>query len=351
MKKEQAIVLTAGLLDDSFAKTAHGLIRGTDRFQIVSIIDEKFHGQDAGEVMDGKFVNIPVFSSIQAYLDTSAFTPKYCIVGVAFPGGKMPESMKEDLKFALKNKMGVVNGLHSFLSDDPEFVQLAADNNVELIDIRKPRPRHELNFWSGEIYNIKTPIIAVLGTDCALGKRTTTRFLMECCRMNQIKAEMIYTGQTGWMQGYPYGFILDSTVNDFVGGEIEKAIVNCSNALDPDVIFLEGQSSLLNPSGPCGSEFILSGNAKGVILQHAPGRTCYIDTPKPMDPIEKHITLIEAYGAQVLGITLNSEAMSLSDIQQYQSELSERLALPVVLPLENGVEELLPVIRQFLEEN
>ena len=55
-------------------------------------------------------------------------------------------------------------------------------------------------------------------------------------------------------------------------GELEHAIVSCWEEAHPDLILLEGQSSLRNPSGPCGSEFLLSGGARGVILQHAPGR-------------------------------------------------------------------------------
>ena len=65
-------------------------------------------------------------------------------------------------------------------------------------------------------------------------------------------------------------------LNDFVSGEIERAILECVDKSRPDLILIEGQSSLLNPSGPCGSEIILSGNAKGIILMHDPGRECFI---------------------------------------------------------------------------
>ena len=54
MEKSNAIVITGGYLDSSNAKTAHGLIRGTDRFKIVGFIDHKSAGKDAGEVLDGK---------------------------------------------------------------------------------------------------------------------------------------------------------------------------------------------------------------------------------------------------------------------------------------------------------
>ena len=83
---------------------------------------------------------------------------------------------------------------------------------------------------------------------------------------------MVYTGQTGWLQGYPHGFIFDATPNDFVCGELEGAILECARELEPEVIFIEGQAALRNPAGPCGSEMIISAGASGVILQHAPAR-------------------------------------------------------------------------------
>ena len=61
------------------------------------------------------------------------------------------------------------------------------------------------------------------------------------------------------------------------------------------MILIEGQSSLRNPSGPCGAEFLLSGNCKGVLLQHAPGRE-YFDGLENLEslipPIEEEIELI-----------------------------------------------------------
>ena len=68
--------------------------------------------------------------------------------------------------------------------------------------------------------------IAILGTDSAVGKRTTA-WLIWCRRWRGCgyRAEMIGTGQTAWMQGARYGMILDSLVNDFVSGEIEHAVL------------------------------------------------------------------------------------------------------------------------------
>ncbi len=350
MNKEKAIVLTNGMLDSVNAKTAHGLLRGTARFEVLALIDYKCAGQDAGEVLDGKHRNVPVYASVEDYFAQGGEQPVWCVIGVALPGGKLPDDFRGELKNAIQHKCSIVCGLHTFLSEDPEFVRLAEEEGVRLLDVRKPKPRNELKFWNGDIYKVKKPIIAVLGTDCAIGKRTTCRFIMEMCQLNNIHAEMIYTGQTGWMQGYKHGFIFDSTVNDFISGELEKAVVECAEQSNPDIILLEGQSALRNPSGPAGSEYLLSANAKGVILHHAPGRECYEGTEEfhcKIFPIESEIELIKMYGSEVLAVTLNGEHMTLDELKSFRDNLQQKLGIPVVLPLEEGVEGLLPVIKNY----
>lgn len=351
MQNEKAIILTHGMLNTPFAKTAHGLLRGTERFEILAVIDHKQAGKDAGEILDGKGRNIPIFASVEDYFLHTQEHPEWCVVGVALPGGKLPDDFREELKDAIRHKLSIACGLHTFLSEDNEFMRLAAQEGVRLLDVRKPKPRTELKFWSGEIYTVKTPIIAVLGTDCAIGKRTTCRFLMEMCQRHDLYAEMIYTGQTGWMQGYKYGFVFDSTVNDFISGEMERAVVACARESNPDLILLEGQSALRNPSGPCGAEYLLSANAKGVILHHAPGREFYEGTEEigiRIPPVESEIDLIKAYGSEVIAITLNGEHLTLEALQSYRDELQAKLDIPVVLPLEEGVEKLLPTIKNFI---
>ena len=350
MQSSNAIVLTNGMLNSPFAKTCHGLLRGSDRFQTLAVIDDQFAGQDAGEVMDGQHLGIPVFESVEAFFHTGFEKPKYLVVGVALPGGVLPDAFQAAILTAIENGLSIVCGLHKFLSDDPVFAEAAKKAGVELIDLRKARPRQELQFWTGEIYTVKAPIIAVLGIDCAVGKRTTCRFLMEMCRENGIPTEMIYTGQTGWMQGYPHGFILDSTINDFIGGEMERAIVNCYKASKPELILLEGQSALRNPTGPCGAEFLLSGNAKAVVLQYTPGRAHYEDTKVPLPSLESEIALIEAYGAQVLAITLNNEALTEAEWRHYQRDIQAKTSLPCIHPLVEGVESLLPIIKKYMKK-
>ena len=346
-----AIILANGFLDTDYAKTSHGLIRGTERYEILAVIDPKCAGKDAGVVTDNIKRNIPVFESIASMKQEVGRKADYGIVGVATKGGVIPDGLMRDIADSIKEGITIVNGLHQYLSDKPELVKLSKEYHVPLLDIRKPKPASELKFWTGEITNVNTPIIAVLGTDCSLGKRTTARFLRDGIRKAGLSSEMIYTGQTGWLQGGDYGFIFDSTLNDFVSGELEHAIVSCYREIDPDIIILEGQAALLNPSGPCGSEFIISGNARGVVLQHSPDREYYSGWENfklKIPPIEQNIHLVESLGAKVLAITLNTKDIPYKKAKQYQKEYQHDLQIPVALPVEEGVESLIPVLKDYI---
>ena len=348
--KPKAIVLTDGMLHQTDAKTAHGLIRGTDRYEIVAVIDSVHAGKDAGEVLDGNHRNIPVFANVEAAI-AAIDEIRYCIIGIATIGGKLPPHFIPTLESCIRHYISLVNGLHDFLNDIPLLVQLAKEYKIELIDVRKPKKRTELHFWNADIFKVDVPIIAVIGTDCALGKRTTCRLVMEACAVEGINAQMIYTGQTGWLQGGQYGFIFDSTLNDFISGELEHAIVSCWKETQAAVIFIEGQSSLRNPSGPCGSELLVSGNAKQVILVHAPKRQYYDDLQAwgNIHSLTSEIELIKMYGSTVIAVALNTEHCSTAEALDFQQQYEAELQLPVVLPLHQGVKKLIPYIQLMIK--
>ncbi|MEY2793048.1 MAG: hypothetical protein RJA76_1040 [Bacteroidota bacterium] len=344
-----ALILTNGILEHSDAKTAHGLIRGTERFTILGVIDDpKNSGKDAGEVLDGKHRNIPIFANLQEALEKTDQI-RYLIIGVATVGGILPDAMIAIIQEAIRAGISIVNGLHDYLTDRPEIAHLAIEYQVELIDIRKPKSRKDLHFWSGDILKISTPIIAVMGMDCAMGKRTTARLIRQACAKNKLKAEMIYTGQTGWLQGGTYGFIFDSTLNDFVSGELEHAILTCVKEEKPDYILLEGQASLRNPSGPCGLEFLISGQAKAVVLLFAPKRK-YFDNEEHwgiIPSVESEIELIEKFGSKVIALAINTENCTIEEAFAYQKQFEDLTGLPVLLPLEEGVEKIIPILKEL----
>jgi len=350
--KPNAIVLTDGMLHESDAKTAHGLIRGTERFTICAVIDSIHAGKDAGEVLDGKHRNIPILSNIEEAV-RQIIDIQYCIIGIATVGGVLPKDFLPVIKSCIFQGMSIVNGLHEYLTDFPDLVHAANDSGVQLIDVRKPKNKKDLHFWSGEIFSVKSPVIAVLGTDCALGKRTTCRYVIQACHHAGLNAQMIYTGQTGWLQGGKYGFVLDSTLNDFISGELEHAIISCWKDTHPDIILIEGQSALRNPSGPCGAELLVSGSAKYVILVHAPKRQYYEHTESwgAIHSLKSEIELIRMYDSQVIAIAINTEDCTEDEAIHFQTIYEKELNVPVLLPLQQGVNSIIPILKNIVSRD
>ncbi len=146
-------------------------------------------------------------------------------------------------------------------------------------------------------------------------------------------------------------FVFDSTLNDFISGEMEHAVVQCWEEAKPDIIFIEGQSALRNPTGPAGAEWIVSAAADGVVLQHNPARKQYKDfefypayLPDPKD----EIALIKMYGAPTVALTLNTAKMTEHDAREYAVKYERELGIPVVLPLEDGVDRIVAVCKNMI---
>jgi uncharacterized NAD-dependent epimerase/dehydratase family protein len=353
-----AVVLAPGAFASDRAKTAHGLCRGSDRFDVVGVIDATTAGQDAGAVLEGRSNGIGIFASLADALAGAPRRPDTCIVGMAVAGGMMSPAIKALLCEAGEAGLTLVNGLHELCADDPDIVAAAGRGGGRIVDLRRPRPVKQLRFWNGDIARVRAPRLAVLGTDCSLGKRTTARLLVQACRAAGVHAEMIYTGQTGWMQGGRYGFVLDSTPNDFVAGELEGAIVACDEQQRPDLIVIEGQSALRNPSGPCGAELMVSAGAHAVILQHAPARKFFKGHPGwEIPPIDEELELVRLYGARVLALALNGDRCVPAGLADEARRLEARLAVPVVRPLADRDDDspgpemakLVPLVQRYLE--
>ncbi len=349
---QTAAILTLDRFQTSDAKTAHGLVRGPSRFRVLAVLDAAASGRDAGEVLDGRARGIPVLPDLAALLASGA-RPDWCVVGVATSGGVLPPALRAPIADALRRGIGVVNGLHEVLAEDSELAALAAASGAQIVDLRRPKRRAELHFWTGAIRQVRAPRIALLGTDCALGKRTTSQVLVAALRERGLSAEMIYTGQTGWLQGARFGFVLDATPNDFVSGELEHAIVAADAELRPDVLVLEGQSALRNPSGPCGAELLLSGGARGVILQHAPSRTFFEDQEHlghRIPSLASEVELIRMYGAEVLAVALNHEHLESASAREGARQRVEReTGLRAVFPLLESVEPLVAAVLQHVQ--
>jgi len=246
--------------------------------------------------------------------------------------------------------MNVDSGLHEFLSDDPEFISLAEHHNVMIRDVRRPPPRSKLHFFTGKIEEVTALKIAVLGTDSAIGKRTTAVKLNQALNDAGIKSELIGTGQTSWLQGVKYGLLLDSLINDFVTGEIEHAIYEAWRNERPSVILLEGQGSIGHPAYPGGFELIAAGRVDGIILQHAPARKVYDGFDHyPMGELGREIQILELLAQKpVIALTINHEALSENEVRSTIKEYEQRYVRPVTDVLLDGCGKLIGQIRRML---
>ncbi|WP_116770600.1 DUF1611 domain-containing protein [Maribacter litoralis] len=345
----KALVYCEGAFNTPNGKTAHGLVRFTERYEVVGVLDAKYAGSDAGDVLDGRPNGIPVFKDLEAAIIALAANenlPSYLVIGLAPDGGRLPQVAKATIKNALQKGWNIDSGLHDFLTNDPELVALAKEKNVKIRDIRKTPDRDQLHFFTGDIEKVDCLKLAVLGTDSALGKRTTAWILVHAFRKAGKKAEMIGTGQTGWMQGAKYSMVMDSCINDFVSGEIEHAVVSAYNNEDPDVIVIEGQGSLMNPAYPGGFEILAAGRPDYVILQHAPKRLEYDGFPGyKMHSLEEQIHAIQVIsGKEVIAITVNHEGMEKSEILDVCKAITLETKLPAFDVLEYGADDLIALL-------
>ncbi len=351
----KALVYCDGAFNTPNGKTAHGLVRFTERYEVVGVLDGNYAGQDAGEVLDNKPVGIPVFASLEAALrelESQGNVPAYLVIGLAPDGGRLPKEAQETIREALRRGWNVDSGLHDFLTKNEEFVQLAATHGGTIRDVRKTPDRDQLHFFTGAIERVSCLKLAVLGTDSALGKRTTAWLLVHGLRAAGLAAEMIGTGQTAWMQGARYSMILDSCINDFVSGEIEHAVVSAWEQEQPDVIVIEGQGSLMNPAYPGGFEILAAGRPDFVILQHAPRRVEYDGFPGyVLHPLPQQIQAIEMIsGKKVIAVTVNHEGMTEEEIVPTCRAITQETGLPASDVLAHGPDELVRMLLSKVDE-
>jgi len=345
-----ALVYCQGAFNTPNGKTAHGLVRFTRRYSVIGIIDARYANRDAGEVLDGLTKNIPVFGSLEEALRNLQRRPTHFVIGIAPDGGRLSTEAREDVADAIKSGMHVHAGLHDFLSEDRDLKKLADEYGIELKDIRKPPDRKYLHFFSGKIDQVKALKVALLGTDSAVGKRTTAWKLAHTLSDLGIKTEMVGTGQTAWLQGADYSIVLDSLINDFVSGELEHAVWQAWHKARPTVIVIEGQGSLLNPAYPGGYEILAATRPDIIIMQHAPFREEYDGFPGyPIHPLPKQIAAVEMISDKpVVAITINHENMSDEDVDQYTKFVNRTLGIPGFDVLLHGAHGLADVVRQYI---
>jgi uncharacterized NAD-dependent epimerase/dehydratase family protein len=341
-----AIVYCEGLFGEQDGKTANGLVRHSEKFEILSIVDSRHAGEDAGFVLDGVPNGIPVLASLPEAIAHAGFLPDSLIFGMAPADGLLSEAQRIVLLDGIARGMNIVNGLHEFLNDDAEFAAAALLAGVTITDVRRPKDKKDLHLFSGRIFDVTCPRIAILGTDGSVGKRTTATLLTQALNDRGVKAVMVGTGQTALIQGAKYAVALDATIPQFCSGEVEFQVVSAFENENPDVIIIEGQGALSHPAYLSSTTILRGGRPDGVIVQHAPARAMLGDFPTmPTPTAASEVALIEAFAAtKVIGITINHEGMTDDEISAAIDEHELELGLPATDPLTRPLDQLADMV-------
>ena len=133
----RAIVYCEGNFGQIDGKTANGLVRSSARYEILSVIDSLCAGQDTGMVLDGRANGIPVRRDLRDALCSRADRRPSSSSSAWRPRAGCSPSPSAPLCWRRwATGLGIVNGLHEFLNDDPEFCRCRGDQRRR--DPRRP---------------------------------------------------------------------------------------------------------------------------------------------------------------------------------------------------------------------
>ena len=311
-------------------------MRGVLRYRredVVAIVDST----RAGETEEG----LPVVSSVE---DSLRFSPTTALVGVATQGGRFPPDWLWLLRDCVVAGLDVENGLHEFLTSDLSLVELAEQRGVELCDLRRP-PR-DLNVPTGANLDVDATVVLTVGSDCAIGKMTVALELDLEARRRGLRSAFVPTGQTG-MAIAGWGIAVDAVVSDFVAGAAERLLLEAVERGGKDVVFVEGQGSLLHPAYSGVTLGLLHGSAPDLyVLCHQAGQEFVDDDPRfPIPPLGELIELHErislpAKPARVACIALNTRFLGEQEARRAIANAEEETGLPADDPVRFGSSKL-----------
>ena len=267
------------------------------------------------------------------------------VIGVAPPGGQLPEAWIPTLRLALESGLDVVSGMHTRLEQFPDLVQAAKRGGTRLVNVR--HTERAMPVGTGRRRSGKR--LLTVGTDCALGKKYTALAITRELSARGIAATFRATGQTGILISGE-GIAVDAVVADFVAGTAE--LLSPDNAPDHwDVI--EGQGALFHPAYAGVTLGLLHGSQPdAIVLCHDPARSTIEDHPHiPLPTLGEAIRrYLEAGrltnpGVRCVGVAINSSSLSDQDWGRYREALQAELDLPVCDPLRDGVATIIDLLQ------
>lgn len=335
------VILAEGEFGKTGGKTANGVVMHSEIFDARVVVDSETAGQSPADVLrKPNAPDVPIVESVAEALDIAPEV-EALVIGVAPAGGDLPEAWVGDIEDAIQAGCDVVSGLHVFLGDDDRWSDLAAAHDIRIFDVRKPPEGDALRVGDGSVDEVDADVVLTLGTDCAVGKRTTTFELYQAARKAGLDAGWVATGQTGIMVGAHDGVVIDRVPADFTSGVVEDLVK--SVGADHELVFVEGQASLTHRAYSGVTLGILHGAwPDAVVLADEPTRTERTHFEMFLiDGVEKEVDLIEELSdATVAGISTWGDP----EVER------ERHDLPVAnVYEEDGPTELLRAVQKTLD--
>jgi uncharacterized NAD-dependent epimerase/dehydratase family protein len=335
------LILAEGFsADPHYGKTMRGVLRYR-REDIVAILDS----ERAGETHDG----LPVIATVD---EAMPLEPTTALVGVATQGGRFPPAWRQLLRACIERGLAIENGLHQFLTEDPELRELAARHDVELRDLRKPPDG--LDCPTGTNFELPSRIVLTVGSDCAIGKMTVSLELDRAARARGIASQFVPTGQTG-IAIAGWGISVDAVVADFIAGASERLVVE-GHERGGELLLVEGQGSIVHPAYSGVTLGLIHGSAPhAFVLCHQAGATEVEGYPgHPLPTLPELVALHEAIAlprrkARVACIALNTRELDEDEARAAIEQAAAETGLSAGDPVRFGSDALLDAVLDAVE--
>ena len=285
-------------------------------------------------------LGLPELDPVAAY----AAGARSLLIGVTPVGGRIPAHWAPVLQAAVQAGLDIVSGLHTPLESVPGLARAAADAGVRLVDVR--RPPDDLPRATGKRRSGKRA--AMVGTDCALGKKYTALALARAMREQGVDADFRATGQTGIMIAGA-GIAVDAVIADFIAGAAECI----SPAAAPDHWDLvEGQGSLFHPAYAGVTLGLLHGSQPdALVLCHDPQRQRIVSWPdypvpglKEAEQLYLRMARLTNPDARLAGVSLNTSALDETAAQEALGQAERELGVPAFDPMRTPLDRAIAAL-------
>ncbi|MEJ1968268.1 MAG: DUF1611 domain-containing protein [Rhizomicrobium sp.] len=323
------LVFTGDARDEVVAKTAFGMVqwRRTDCLAQASL---------PGCTIE---LGLPLLSPREAVAQGA----RTLVIGIAPPGGALPQHWIPTLVEAIAAGLDIASGLHVRLETIPALADAAARHDRRLINVRQPIR----SFAVGT--GVKRPgkRLLTVGTDCAVGKKYTALAIHKAMAERGIAATFRATGQTGILISGG-GVAVDAVIADFVSGAAEWL---SPAAADDHWDVIEGQGALHHPSYAGVSLGLLHGSQPDVfVVCHEPTRRTVTSTGYAVPDIEDVIDLNVRLGRRTnpnircTGIAINTAKLDDAAARALIAATRQRIGLPCTDPIRFGAQEIVEAL-------